>query len=190
VTASVALYAALLGAVALGRLVELRQAAKNERALRAEGGSDVDAAGFPGMVALHVALFALPLAEVVLLDRPFDWRIAAPALALLVGATALRLAVIRALGRFWSARAVVSPATAVCASGPYRFVRHPNYVAVAAEMLALPLVHSAWISATVLSLWNGAVIARRVRAEERALFAVPGYAEAMGGKARFIPGVL
>jgi methyltransferase len=184
------LYLALLAAVAASRLVELAISRRNERLLRREGAREAGGASFRAMFALHVLLFALPPAEVFLLDRRFDPRVGGPALALLLAATALRLVVIRTLGRFWNARAVVSPATEVCDRGPYRFVRHPNYVAVAAEVLALPLVYSAWISALVLSAANAALLARRIAAEERALFALPAYAAKMGQKARFIPGIL
>jgi methyltransferase len=182
-------YVALLALVALSRVVELAHSRRNERALRAEGACEAGGARFATMFALHAALFAFPLAEVFGLDRRFDPRLGWPALALLAGATALRLLVIRTLGRFWNAKAVVSPATEVCDRGPYRLVRHPNYVAVAAEMAALPLVYSAWISAIVLSAWNAVLIARRVAAEEVALFAIPTYAEKMGAKARFLPGI-
>lgn len=185
-----AAYAALVLVIAASRLLELALSRRNERRLLSEGAREAGGASFAGMFLLHASLFAFPLAEVFALDRRFDPRVGVPALALLAAATALRLVVIRTLGRFWNARAVVSPRTEVCDRGPYRFVRHPNYVAVAAEMLALPLVFSAWISATVLTLWNAAVIARRVAAEEAALFALPSYAAKMGPKARFIPHVL
>lgn len=184
-----AAYLVLLGAVAATRLVELRRSARNERALRAEGGRATGPRTFAAMVALHAALFVAPALEVYLLNRRLIPWLAGAALALLAGATALRILVIRTLGRFWTATAVVSPATQVCDHGPYRHIRHPNYVAVALEFVALPLVHTAFISAIVLSLGNAAVLAARVREEERALFAIPSYAEKMGRKARFIPGI-
>jgi len=74
-------------------------------------------------------------------------------------------------------------------SGPYRYVRHPNYVAVILEFLAIPLLAGAWVSALVLSGWNAFVLFDRIQSEERALDESPAYRRAFEGKARFIPGV-
>ncbi len=139
------------------------------------------------MVVLHVALIVAPLAERRL--RPSRGRsgIVLPALALLAAATALRLWAIRSLGAGWNARATVPAGLAVVDSGPYHLIRHPNYVAVAAEMAALPLAGSAPLSAALLSVANALVLAQRIRAEERLLARVPGYVERMGDKPRFVP---
>jgi methyltransferase len=94
---------------------------------------------------------------------------------------------IRTLGASWNARAVVDPARGFVARGPYRFVRHPNYLAMLVECLSIPLVLGAWRSALVLNLLHAWVLARRIRAEERLLFALPGYAETMGTKGRLLP---
>ncbi|HLZ72402.1 MAG TPA: isoprenylcysteine carboxylmethyltransferase family protein [Dehalococcoidia bacterium] len=142
---------------------------------------------FPLMAALHVALFVAPLAERRLRPRRDRPALAVPALALLAAATALRLWVIRSLGDGWNVRATVPADLTPVDSGPYRLIRHPNYVAVAAEMAALPLTGTAPLSAAALSAANALVLAQRIRAEERLLAQIPGYSERMGDKPRFLP---
>ena len=176
-------YAALVLVEAGFRLAELRLSARNER-----GSTAPRAAGsrYPLMVATHTALFVAPLAEVVLARRrPGP---AAPVWAgLLAAATGLRWWAIGSLGRSWNVRAAVPEDLQPVTRGPYRFVRHPNYLAVILEFLALPMAGGAWISAAALSAVHGAIIADRIREEERLLERVPAYREALRGKARFIP---
>ncbi len=139
------------------------------------------------MVGLHTALFWLPLIERRV--RPLRPRagVVMPALIAAALATALRLWVIRTLGRNWNVRGRVHAGLQVVDGGPYRFVRHPNYVAVAVEMAALPLAAPAPIAAILLSAGNVLVLTPRLRGEERLLDTVPGYRERMGGKPRFVP---
>jgi len=91
------------------------------------------------------------------------------------------------LGPAWNARAVVDPSQAVVVRGPYRWIRHPNYLAVLLEFTAIPLAFGAPLSWVVLNLLHAPLIVRRIQAEERALHALPGYAAAMETKARFLP---
>jgi methyltransferase len=121
------------------------------------------------MVVLHVGLLVGALAEVWLLDRPFVPWLGWPMLALVLGAQALRWWCIGTLGRQWNARVIVVPGAQRVTSGPYRWMRHPNYVAVVVEGFALPLVHSAWVTAAVFTLANAALLTVRLRDEERAL---------------------
>ncbi|HZQ34599.1 MAG TPA: isoprenylcysteine carboxylmethyltransferase family protein [Dehalococcoidia bacterium] len=142
---------------------------------------------FPLMVMLHLALFAAPLAERRIRPRRDRPARIAPALALGAAATALRLWVIRTLGAGWNARAMVPATLEVVDSGPYRWIRHPNYVAVAAEMAALPLAGSAPLSAAALSAANALILTERIRTEERLLAQIPAYLARMGHKPRFVP---
>jgi methyltransferase len=139
------------------------------------------------MVAAHVGLLTLPLLETAALRR----RPRAPLLwvGLLTAAAALRRWSIRSLGASWNVRAVVPADLRPVVTGPYRWIRHPNYLAVVVEFLALPMAGGAWLSALGLSALNAAVLFDRIRAEERLLAAVPGYEEAFRGRARFIPGI-
>lgn len=189
-SASRAAFLLFLAAIAGTRLLELRRARANEAVLRARGGRETGPGLFRAMVALHAAIFVLPVIEVFLLDRRFSPALAVVALAAFAAGTALRYHAILALGRSWSARAIVAPDTPVCEAGLYRWLRHPNYLGVLIEVPAIPLVHGAWISALALGVLNAATIAVRIRQEERALFEIPGYREKMGGKARLIPGIL
>lgn len=139
------------------------------------------------MVAAHAALVTLPLLEVRgHPDRQprLGWA------AVLAAAIALRVWSIRTLGDSWNARAAVPDRLEPVSDGPYRYIRHPNYVAVILEFLAVPLIAGAWKSALLLSLLDAAVLADRITAEERLLDASPAYRLAFAGKARFIPRVL
>lgn len=144
---------------------------------------------FAAMVALHVGFLVLPPVEVLALDRPFRAWLAVGAGSALLLATALRVWTLRTLGRAWNVRVVVPEAGAVVTSGPYRWIRHPNYLAVILELASVPLLHGAWVSALALSLLNGCVLAARIRTEEAALASLPAWREAMADRARLIPGV-
>ena len=122
---------------------------------------------FPVMVLLHVGLIFGPMAEVVLLDRPFVPLLAAIAAAVLVFASALRIWTLRTIGRAWNVRVVAPDDGAIATTGPYAFIRHPNYLAVILEIVSLPLLHTAWIAALVLSLLNAFVLYHRIRVEGR-----------------------
>lgn len=186
--AATSFYLVLVGWVVLERLVELRVASRNRKALLARGAVEAGAGHYPFMVALHTAfLLACPL-EVLALDRPFLLPLAVPMLVLLAAATALRFWVIATLGGRWTTRILVLPDTPPVAAGPFRHLRHPNYLAVVLEMLALPLVHTAWITALVFSLANAWLLKVRITAEERAL-AGTGYETAFAGKGRLVPGL-
>jgi methyltransferase len=108
-------------------------------------------------------------------------------LAGVLAATCLRRSVIHALGDSWNVTAHVSPATRVVTSGPYRWLRHPNYTAVALEFACLPLAVGAVREAVCLSVADALVLWPRIRAEEALLDSLPGYREAFAGVPRFIP---
>lgn len=164
-----AAFVVLVALVALQRLAELSLARVHVRRMKARGGREVAAAHYPYMVALHAAfLVAAPL-EVVLLERPFVPALALGAVALLLAAEVLRVWMLKSLGDRWSTRVVVVPGEPAVATGPYRFLRHPNYLVVALEILALPLVHTAFLTALVFSVLNAILMTVRIPAEERAL---------------------
>lgn len=164
-----AAFVALVALVTLQRLAELLLSRVHERRLVARGGYEVGRGHYPPMVGMHALfLVAAPL-EVVLLARPFLPPLAAAAVAVLVMAQALRLWTLWTLGDRWTTRVVVVPGEPLVARGPFRFLRHPNYLAVAAEIAALPLAHTAWLTALLFSALNAIVLAVRIRVEERAL---------------------
>ena len=159
----------LLGLVAVERLVELVVSRRNTALSLARGGREYGAGHYPVMVVLHTGLLVGAAVEVLLADRPFVPVLGWPMLVLVIAAQALRWWCIATLGSQWSTRVVVVPGLPLVTSGPYRLMRHPNYLAVVVEGFALPLVHSAWVTAAVFSACNLALLRVRVRVEERAL---------------------
>lgn len=177
-------YPAVVGLLAAQRLAELAISRRNESRVR---GARAAAASYPLMVAAHAGLLTLPLLEVAAFRRrpraPLLW------LGLLAAAAGLRRWSISTLGESWNTRAVVPADLKPVVSGPYRWIRHPNYLAVVIEFVALPMAAGAWLSALGLSALNAAVLFDRIRAEERLLSAVPGYEDAFRGRSRLIPGI-
>lgn len=182
------LYTLLVALVALGRLFELRIAEGNRRRLLARGGVEVAPGHYPWMVALHTALLISCPLEVWLLNRPFLPVLAGAMLFLLIAAAALRWWVISTLDGRWTTRIVVLPGVAPVTGGPYRFLRHPNYLAVILEIVSLPLVHTAWLTALVFTLANALLLRVRIRAEESGLSRASGYEAAFADRPRLIPG--
>ncbi|HKV06508.1 MAG TPA: isoprenylcysteine carboxylmethyltransferase family protein [Thermoanaerobaculia bacterium] len=182
------LYTGLVVAVALGRLIELRVAARNLRSLLARGGVEIAPGHYPVMVLLHTLFLAACPLEVWLLDRPFIPAFGTVMLLLLFLAAGLRWWVISTLAGRWTTRIVVLPGVAPVTGGPYRILRHPNYLAVIVEILALPLVHTAWITALVFSVANALLLRVRIRAEEEGLARLSDYEAAFTGRPRLVPG--
>ena len=162
-------YLILLFVVAVERLAELVLAQRNLAWSRARGGVEIGAGHYPVMVALHLALLVGCAVEVTVMQRPFIPALAWPMLALVVAAQGLRWWCITTLGRQWNTRVVVIPGAPRIGGGPYRWISHPNYVAVAIEGLALPLVHSAWVTALAFTTLNAALLSTRVSVENSAL---------------------
>ena len=162
-------YALLIGAVGVERVAELVVSQRNLSWSRARGGVEFGARHYPVMVVLHTALLAGCLVEVLALRRRFIGRLGWPMLAIVLAAQGLRWWCIATLGRQWNTRVVVVPGAGRVTGGPYRVVPHPNYVAVVAEGAALPLVHTAWITALVFSVLNAALLRTRIKVENAAL---------------------
>lgn len=150
------------------RVAELRLSARHERALLARGGVR-HPSQMPAMRAMHGAWFAAMLAEVWTRPTRPTQALAALGLAGLGAGMALRAASQRALGDRWTASVVTVPGEARVRSGVFGRMRHPNYAGVAVEIAAVPLVHGAWRTAAVFSVLDAALLAVRIRAEERAL---------------------
>ncbi len=173
-------YVALVAATAVERLVELVVSTRNARWSFDRGGVESGRGHFPAMVALHSGLLVACVAEVVLADRPFLPWLGWPMLAVVVASQVLRWWCVTTLGTRWNTRIIIVPGLPLVAGGPYRWLRHPNYVAVVAEGVALPLVHTAWVTALCFTVLNAVLLLRfRIPAEERALALLP----ARGGNA-------
>ena len=156
-------HVAILAFVTAQRLVELPIARANTARLLAAGGHEVSPGHYPLIVALHAAwLIALWLLAP---GRPIDLSL----LGLFALVEVARLWVLRSLGRRWTTRIIVVPREPLVAHGPFRLVRHPNYLVVAAEIALLPLVFGLWQIALLFSLLNAAILTVRIRAEDAAL---------------------
>ena len=147
----------------LSRLVELPIARANTRRLIAAGGHEVAEGHYPLIVALHIAWLGTLwwLAP----GRPMNL----PLLALFGLVEVVRIWVVQTLGPRWTTRIIVVPGEKLVRRGPYKFLNHPNYAVVVAEIALLPLVFGVWWTALIFSLLNAAILFVRIRAENRAL---------------------
>jgi methyltransferase len=180
-------FSALCVTVGAIRVIELQISQRRRRALAARGARPVDEPHFGAMVLLHTGILLGALAEAWLTRRPLRPALAVPALVLVIGANALRWWVIATLGPHWNVRIMESLSLGVVTGGPFRFVRHPNYLAVFVELAALPLVHTAYVTALAGAALHVWVLWHRITTEEVVLLADPAYRAAMGRKPRFIP---
>ena len=168
-TTSQALFTALIAAVGLERLAEMVVSQRHAAWAFARGGVESGRGHFPVMVLLHTALLVGAVVEVLAADRPFVPLLGWPMVVLVVLAQGLRWWCISTLGQQWNTRVIVVPGASLVAAGPYRLLRHPNYVAVVVEGLALPLVHTAWVTAVAFTVLNLVLLSVRIRVEEQAL---------------------
>jgi len=154
----------IIGLVALQRLAELPYAERNTRALMARGAVEIGREHYPWLVILHTAwLIAIFLAV------PSPPTIYAIPLALYIVLQVLRVWTLVSLGPYWTTRIITLPGVPLVKRGPYKFLRHPNYVIVIGEIAVLPLVFGEWMAAIVFSILNAIILFVRIREEERAL---------------------
>ncbi len=178
-------YWGLLGLVVIERLVELVISNRNARWAFSQGAIERGQTHYRVMTALHTAFLLACALEPWLLERPFPAPWAWIAIGLALGSQGLRYWAISTLGKRWNTRVIVLPTSEPVTGGPYRFVRHPNYLAVIVELAALPLIHGAWLTAVVFTVANAVLLRTRIRVEEEALGT--RYATAFGNKPRFMP---
>jgi len=155
---------AILALCAAQRLVELAIARRNEHRLRAAGAVEHGAGHYKLLVALHAAWFAA-LAWVLRPDTPVSWALIAVFIVLQLA----RIWVLATLGGYWTTRIISLPGAPLVARGPYRFIRHPNYAIVAADIALLPLAFGACAIAAIFSVLNAAILWLRIRTEDAAL---------------------
>jgi methyltransferase len=181
------LYTIFVVALAIERGFELWLSRRNASWARRQGGVEYGAQHLVWMKLLHTGFFIGCLAEVWLLSRAFNVWLGALCLVVALLAQGLRYWAIASLGRRWNVAVIVLPGVPAVASGPFRWLRHPNYLAVVAEGLAVPLMHSAFITAGVFSGLNAVLLAVRINCEERALREHCDYSKQVGARARFWP---
>jgi len=186
---SVILFITLLLAVAALRIFELRISKRHQQRMTSRGAAKVKDPYFRWMAMFHTLVLIGAAGEVVFLNRPFRPALAAPMFVLFLAANVVRWWVIRTLGEHWNVQVVDSTKLGFVASGPFRYVRHPNYAAVFVEMIALPLIHTAWITALAGAFAHIIVLSLRLSVEDPVLLSNPDYAATMGSKPRFLPGL-
>jgi methyltransferase len=162
-------YLLLILAVSAERLAELAVSKRNLAWSKARGGREYGFAHYPALVALHVGLLVGCVVEAA--HRPFLPALGWTMFVLVVLSQALRWWCIATLGPRWNTRVIVVPGLPLVTAGPYRWFKHPNYVAVVVEGFALPLVHTAWITALMFTVLNAALLTIRIRCENAALHA-------------------
>ena len=150
--------------VALQRVAELVLANRNTRALLAQGAREEGRGQYPVIVALHL-LWLVALVVFIPAATPPDWTW----LGLFIALQAARVWVIASLGRFWTTRIITLPGAPLVRRGPYRFIKHPNYLVVALEIPVLPLAFGAWSLALAFGFANLGLLAWRIALEDRAL---------------------
>jgi methyltransferase len=163
------LFAVFVAALGLQRLIELRLSQRNEQMMRQRGGREHAPETYCWIVTLHSAWFAAMLLEVFAGRRKFHSRLAALAFGVFAAGQALRLIAIRTLGWRWSTRVMTVPGQPPVRRGIYRYIRHPNYLGVALEILAAPLLHSAYLTSVTFGVANLLLLRDRIRREEQAL---------------------
>lgn len=170
------LFYIIITIVIFQRLVELFIAKRNEKWMRSQGAFEAGAGHYPIMVSMHTAFFISLILEVLVIDRPLSplWI---PLLSLFLIAQIARVWCLTSLGKFWNTKIIILPGANVVRKGPYQFIRHPNYVIVAIELLVLPLLFSAYFTAIVFSLLNLWMLSVRIPTEEKALKEVTNYKE-------------
>ena len=182
------LYIMFVAGAALLAVAERAYALGNERRLLREGATEVAPRVFLFMAPAYAVIFPAAVTEHLLLDRHPARGWAGAMLLLFLAAKVLKAWAVRELRQAWTMRVILPPVLRVAAGGPYRYLRHPNYLAVIAEILALPLAGGAWITAAAGGLCFAFILLARIRTEEAALLARPEYAAVMAGRRRFLPG--
>lgn len=168
------LFSFIISFIIAQRLVELAIAKNNEGWMFKQGAYEVGADHYPWMVAMHCAFFFSLIVEIILFNRPlsFVWPLF---FGLFVVAQVLRIWCLISLGRFWNTKIIILPGADVVRKGPYKWIRHPNYLIVTTELLVLPLFFSAYWTAIVFGLLNVWMLSVRIPAEEKALKEATNY---------------
>ena len=163
------MFLGFVAGLGLQRLFELRLSRRNEQRMRQRGGREHAPETYRWIVTLHAAWFAAMLLEVFAGRRKFRPGLAVPAFGVFAAGQALRLTAIRTLGWRWSTRIMTVPGALPVQHGIYRYMRHPNYLGVELEILAVPLLHSAYRTSAVFGVANLLLLCDRIRREQQAL---------------------
>lgn len=172
--------------ITIQRLLELAVAKRNEKWMREQGAVEVGQSHYKYIVFVHLLFFISLITEVLWMEKTLSsfWVLLAVIFML---AQLGRIWVITSLGKFWNTKILVLPKADVVLKGPYKFLKHPNYVIVALEFLVIPLLFEAYMTMVVFSVLNILVLTVRIPAEEKALSAFTNYHEVTECYSRFLP---
>ena len=168
------LFFILISLVIIQRLVEVAIAKRNEKRMLAKGAYEVGASHYPIMVTMHVCFFVSLIAEVLVFERAIS-PLFPVFLVIFIFVQLLRVWCLTSLGSFWNTKIIILPDANVVKSGPYTFMRHPNYVVVCIEIVLLPFMFQAYFTAIAFTLLNLAMLSVRIPTEEKALREVTNY---------------
>ena len=178
-------YLIVLALLIVERIFELDRARRNAKRAFEHGAIEIGQMHYRVMVAFHTLFIASCAVEAIFFPHIFAPIVAWMALGAEIFAQALRYWAVTTLGDRWNTRIIVSPDRTPVTGGPYRFMRHPNYLAVVIEIAAVPMIGGALFTAIAFSIGNALILAVRIPAEERAMGG--RYAEALGSRRRFFP---
>ncbi|QBP43044.1 isoprenylcysteine carboxyl methyltransferase [Paenisporosarcina antarctica] len=167
-------FISVIGFVIVQRIVELFVARNNEIWMRSQGAYEVGASHYPFMLAIHVGFFISLIFEFVILGRSLSANFLLFLVIFLV-LQMMRVWVISSLGRFWNTKIIVLPGAPVVNKGPFRLIKHPNYIVVSCEIFIIPLMFGAYFTALVFTLLNLIILSIRIPIEEAALREVTNY---------------
>ncbi|CAM3892871.1 isoprenylcysteine carboxyl methyltransferase family protein [Mesobacillus zeae] len=178
-----------IGFVILQRLAELIIARKNERWMKSRGAVETGQGHYKAMVVIHVAFLLSTILEVKWFNRELSdfWPLL---LSLFFAAQIMRIWALTSLGNFWNTKIIILPGADVVQKGPYRIMKHPNYVVVVTEIIVIPLMFNAVITAVVFTVLNIIILSFRIPAEEKALKELTHYGSAFEKSNRFLPNLL
>ncbi len=182
------IYFALLAGLVMERLFELWLSKRNARRALARGGIELGRGQYQIMVVFHTLFIIACAVEATFRNPSFPESLSVRALIGEAAAQALRYWSVATLGQSWNTRVIVIPNAPPVTRGPYRYIRHPNYAAVALEIACVPLIRGLMITAAVFSAANAILLAFRIRLEEHALG--ESYGRAFAARPRFIPGIV
>lgn len=168
------LFYIIISLVIIQRITEVFIAKQNEKKMLAQGAYEVGASHYPYMVALHVSFFVSLIAEVLIFERGIS-PLFPLFLLIFLFVQGLRIWCLTTLGTFWNTKIIILPGARVVSKGPYLFIKHPNYVVVCIEIVLLPLMFQAYITALCFTLLNLAMLSVRIPLEEKALSEATNY---------------
>lgn len=177
------------GFIIFQRLSELAVAKRNEQWMKSKGAIEFGQGHYPAMVMIHSAFFVVYILEVIFFKKGLSdyWPIL---FALFLVTQVMRVWALASLGRFWNTKVIILPGAEVIKKGPYKIIKHPNYLIVTVELIVIPLMFKAYYTLVIFTLLNILILSIRIPAEERALEELTAYQTKFNKQGRFLPNLL